>query len=230
MTQHPTLTDTELRQLCGVIIAWDDGRGYPPAPSETQRVAKALLQRLDKEAAPALRRFSWSCISCDKNVVADAISLDSAIVEFRASGWSRTMECPDCQQTPDWQPDTPQESSATTTPEAPGDVPWPDPTPEMLNTPEFNAIWDCIKRWDINAPSVHRGYCGATGNHVRAILDALRSRPHPQPINVEKLAEWFAINQYRSLPFAIRNDVAKRQAEAFLSAFPALTQQPMEKS
>lgn len=51
--------------------------------------------------------------------------------------------------------------------------PWPDPTPEMLATPEFNAVWQCIKRWDINVPDVYGGYCGATGNHVRAILDAL---------------------------------------------------------
>ena len=57
-----------------------------------------------------------------------------------------------------------------------GDVPlpnWPDPTPEMLKSPEFEAVWQCIKRWDINVPDVYGGYCGATGNHVRAILDAL---------------------------------------------------------
>lgn len=50
---------------------------------------------------------------------------------------------------------------------------WPDPTPEMLNSPKFEAIWQCIKRWDINVPNAYTGYCGATGNHVRAILDAL---------------------------------------------------------
>src|SRR5882672_4090104 len=52
---------------------------------------------------------------------------------------------------------------------------WPDPTPEMLNTPEFNAVWERIKSWDINVPDVYSGYCGATGNHVRAILDALKN-------------------------------------------------------
>jgi len=51
--------------------------------------------------------------------------------------------------------------------------PWPDPTPEMLKSPQFEAIWQCIKRWDINVPEVYTGYMGATGNHVRAILDAL---------------------------------------------------------
>jgi len=50
---------------------------------------------------------------------------------------------------------------------------WPDPTPEMLTTPEFEAVWQCIKKWDINVLDAYVGYCGATGNHVRAILDAL---------------------------------------------------------
>ena len=53
--------------------------------------------------------------------------------------------------------------------------PWPDPTPEMLADPEFNRIWNCIKTWDISVPEAYSGYCGATGNHVRAILDALRA-------------------------------------------------------
>lgn len=51
-------------------------------------------------------------------------------------------------------------------------VPWPDPTPEMLASPKFNAVWECIKSWDIHVPGAYTGYCGATGNHVRAILDA----------------------------------------------------------
>ena len=50
---------------------------------------------------------------------------------------------------------------------------WPDPSPEMLETPQFEAVWQAIKRWDINVPDAYSGYCGATGNHVRAILDAL---------------------------------------------------------
>ncbi len=52
---------------------------------------------------------------------------------------------------------------------------WPNPTPEMLATPEFEAVWQCIKSWDINVPAAYNGYSGATGNHVRAILDALAS-------------------------------------------------------
>lgn len=52
-------------------------------------------------------------------------------------------------------------------------IEWPDPTPEMLESPEFNAVWERIKHWDINVPGAYGGYTGATGNHVRAILDAL---------------------------------------------------------
>jgi hypothetical protein len=54
-------------------------------------------------------------------------------------------------------------------------VNWPDPTPEMLDDPVFNAIWQTIKRWDIHVPVVYSGYCGATGNHVRAIFDAIKA-------------------------------------------------------
>ncbi len=52
-------------------------------------------------------------------------------------------------------------------------IPWPDPTPEMLADRKFEAIWQCIKTWDINVPDAYGGHMGATGNHVRAILDAL---------------------------------------------------------
>jgi hypothetical protein len=44
----------------------------------------------------------------------------------------------------------------------------------MLATLEFEAVWQCIKSWDIAVPDAYFGYCGATGNHVRAILDAFR--------------------------------------------------------
>jgi hypothetical protein len=57
-------------------------------------------------------------------------------------------------------------------------IPWLDPTPEMLDDPEFNSIWEVIKTWDINVPRAYSGYCGANGNHVRAILDGLRNGTH----------------------------------------------------
>lgn len=55
--------------------------------------------------------------------------------------------------------------------------PWPDPTPEMLSDPRFNAIWNVIRSWDMNVPEVYVGYCGCTGNHARAIFDALSAVP-----------------------------------------------------
>lgn len=53
-----------------------------------------------------------------------------------------------------------------------------DPRPEELDLPEFNAIWNLIKHWDIGAPEniTKEGgqlYSHGTGNHVIAILDAL---------------------------------------------------------
>lgn len=50
---------------------------------------------------------------------------------------------------------------------------WLSPTPEMMKDPRFEKIWQVIKTWDINVPEVYEGYCGATGNHVRAILEGL---------------------------------------------------------
>ena len=52
---------------------------------------------------------------------------------------------------------------------------WTDPTPEMLEDPKFERIWQLIKTWDIAVPGAYGGYCGATGNHVCAILNALKS-------------------------------------------------------
>jgi hypothetical protein len=59
---------------------------------------------------------------------------------------------------------------------------YPYPTPEMLESPEFEAVWQAIKKWDIcRDPTfyIERGertlYHGATGSDVRHILDALAS-------------------------------------------------------
>lgn len=48
-----------------------------------------------------------------------------------------------------------------------------DPEEWELALPLFNAIWNEIKSWDINVPDQYHGYCGATGNHVCAIMDAV---------------------------------------------------------
>ena len=52
--------------------------------------------------------------------------------------------------------------------------------PEGGEDPRFNAIWECIKGWDIGIPDEYGGYCGATGSHVRRILKALAPTP-PAP-------------------------------------------------
>ena len=49
---------------------------------------------------------------------------------------------------------------------------YPDPTPEMLEDPRFEAVWQAIKGWDLERYR-GAGYSGATGNDVRHILDAL---------------------------------------------------------
>lgn len=51
---------------------------------------------------------------------------------------------------------------------------WKGPTPDMLNgDPLFDAIWGVIKTWDVNVPEEYQRYCGSTGNHARAIYDAV---------------------------------------------------------
>jgi hypothetical protein len=46
----------------------------------------------------------------------------------------------------------------------------------MLNgDPLFDAIWDAIKRWDIQRYP-HAGYAGATGNDARRIYDAIKAK------------------------------------------------------
>lgn len=63
---------------------------------------------------------------------------------------------------------------------------WPNPTENMLNDPMFKAIWQTIKTWDIAVPDAYYGYCGATGNHVRAILDSINSAMQKE---IEKISE-----------------------------------------
>ena len=51
--------------------------------------------------------------------------------------------------------------------------PMPNPTPEEIESPLFNAIWDAIKSWDVNVPESYSGYCGLNGSHVKIIIDAI---------------------------------------------------------
>lgn len=48
-----------------------------------------------------------------------------------------------------------------------------DPTPEELDSPLFNSIWQAIKGWDISRTS-NGMYSGATGTDVCTILDAIK--------------------------------------------------------
>jgi hypothetical protein len=55
---------------------------------------------------------------------------------------------------------------------APTEGDYPDPLPSDLERPEFEAVWQAIKGWDIQR-SPGQGYAGATGNDVMHILKAL---------------------------------------------------------
>jgi hypothetical protein len=50
----------------------------------------------------------------------------------------------------------------------------PNPTKEELNSPQFEAIWNVIKHWDINVPDYYNGYMSGNGSHVKLILDELK--------------------------------------------------------
>jgi len=60
-------------------------------------------------------------------------------------------------------------------------APWPGPDEQDLADPMFNAIWDAIKLWDVGVPDVYHGYCAATGNHAKAILESIRALKRSEP-------------------------------------------------
>jgi hypothetical protein len=47
------------------------------------------------------------------------------------------------------------------------------PTEKDLESPAFNAIWNAIKKWDIQKDE-GQGYSNATGTHVMYIIRSLR--------------------------------------------------------
>jgi hypothetical protein len=50
-----------------------------------------------------------------------------------------------------------------------------EPTKSDLESPEFNAVWDAIKKWDIDRGIDGYGSrAGATDTDVMTILEALR--------------------------------------------------------
>jgi hypothetical protein len=53
----------------------------------------------------------------------------------------------------------------------------PSPTEQEINSPEFSAIWQLLKKWDISTHLDSNGkryYTGGNGSHVKMILDALK--------------------------------------------------------
>jgi len=59
---------------------------------------------------------------------------------------------------------------------------WPEPESRHFADPRFDQIWEAIKMWDIEVRG-KGGREGATGNHVRAILDALDGATPPPAIS-----------------------------------------------
>ena len=59
-----------------------------------------------------------------------------------------------------------------------------EPTEEDLASPEFNAIWEVIKPWDIER-KYGDGYAEANGTDVMAILNVVR------PVIREQIAQDF---------------------------------------
>jgi hypothetical protein len=87
---------------------------------------------------------------------------DSMIFRHMKSGWSGNMESDDL----------PSELDAD----------YPNPTDADLASPEFEAIWQAIKKWDVSRIDRQpRLYSGATGSDVMHILHALRSVASADP-------------------------------------------------
>jgi len=70
-----------------------------------------------------------------------------------------------------------------------------EPTSSDLISPEFNAVWEAIKGWDLERER-GEGYAGATGTDVMIILNALRNLDKEQGIDlerkkvIEEIREW----------------------------------------
>jgi hypothetical protein len=59
----------------------------------------------------------------------------------------------------------------------------PSPTKQEMDSPEFNAIFDIIKDWDIKVPKYSSGYKGGNGSHVKLILDSIKAKRRENNIN-----------------------------------------------
>ena len=65
-----------------------------------------------------------------------------------------------------------------------------EPISEDSKSPEFNAVWEAVKRWDIEREE-GEGYAHATGTDVMIILNALKAFLPGNIININKMTkEW----------------------------------------
>lgn len=64
----------------------------------------------------------------------------------------------------------------------------PSPTEEDLKNPVFQAIWNVVKTWDVNVAGRYTGYCGASGSHVKMILDGIKEMEEDKIKHFEVIA------------------------------------------
>lgn len=68
----------------------------------------------------------------------------------------------------------------------------PAPAPEETNTAAFNALWDIMRDWHIQAPRYYTGTREATGRHVKLLLDAIYSVACEDELEILKQkAKWW---------------------------------------
>ena len=57
-----------------------------------------------------------------------------------------------------------------------------------ITSPEFDAVWNLIKSWEIKIPEINENIYQSNGAHVRLILDVIKnSRPNSVRQIVKKL-------------------------------------------
>lgn len=62
-------------------------------------------------------------------------------------------------------------------------TPMPSPSQREIERPEFEALFQLIKDWDISVPDYYTGYTSGNGSHVKLILDAIKQPMRDGKIN-----------------------------------------------
>jgi hypothetical protein len=81
----------------------------------------------------------------------------------------------------------------------------PSPTEEQRESPEFEAVWQAIKTWDVNVPEYYDGYCGANGSHVKLIVDGIAEATKESNLVRELLEHYERIGVDVETDFAAAN-------------------------